>query len=311
MNEKIKTLLVGVGQLGEHHARILKGMQNVELIGVVDSDQSRGQKISKKHDVEYYGSIDNLPVTPKAVVIVTPTPTHYSIAKKFIDNGVSCFVEKPFTQTVEEAQDLIEIAEHRDIVLQVGHIERFNPAIEATKPFISNPRFIETHRLGPFSSRVGHIGVIMDLMIHDIDILLYLVGSKIDEIEAFGAKVFTDHEDIARVRIKFKTGCIADLTASRVSFEKQRKIRVFQSESYISVDYASKTVRVFRKKNSNPKDLSDISIETPKVRAYDQLEHELAHFIECVMHGKEPLVTGEHGRDALEVVHEILKIIKF
>ncbi len=310
MSDKIKILLVGAGQLGQHHARILSRNKDIEFIGLVDSDESRALTIGKKYNASYFTSLSELTIKPTAAIIVTPTPTHYSIVKNLLEKGIHCFVEKPFTSTVEDAEELIEISESKNLTLQVGHIERFNPAIVAAKPYIKEPKFVEAHRIGEFSPRVSHIGVIMDLMLHDIDILLYLIDGPIKEIDAIGAKVLTDHEDMAKVRIKFENGCVCDLTASRVSLEKQRKIRIFQADSYISIDYASKGVKVYSKRLPNPRSFSDIVIEKPKPPVYDQLECELNHFVECVSHGKKPLVTGEHGRDALEVVHEILKIIK-
>lgn len=307
----MKVVVVGVGQLGQHHARVLSQSKDVSLAAIVDLNEAVARTVSKKlGEIPYYTSTASLPIQPNAAIIATPTPTHYQITKEFLLKGVHCFVEKPITQTTEEAQELIEIAESKNLILQVGHIERFNPAVVAAKPYVKDPKFVEAYRIGPFSSRVSHIGVVMDLMIHDIDILLYLINSPIKDIEAYGARILTEHEDIAKVRIKFENDCVCDLSASRVSLEKHRKIRIFQLDSYISLDYAARYLKVYKKKVPHPRSFSDIQIESPKIQNYDQLECELNHFIECIKHGKQPLVSGQHGRDALEVVHEILKIIK-
>ncbi|PKM96897.1 MAG: UDP-N-acetyl-D-glucosamine dehydrogenase [Elusimicrobia bacterium HGW-Elusimicrobia-1] len=305
----MKILVAGLGQLGQHHVRILAKNGTVEVCALVDSDARLSESFGKKYGLPHFASVDAAP-KPDAAVIVTPTPFHYPLAKKFLEEGVHCFVEKPFTATPAEADELIDLAAKKNLVLQVGHIERFNPAVVAAKPFITKPIFIEANRIGPFSPRVAHIGVIMDLMIHDIDILLYLVGEKVKDIEAYGARVLTDHEDMAKVRIRFEGGCVCDLSGSRVSLEKQRKIRIFQPDSYVSIDYAARSVKVYSKRVPEPKSFLDISVEKPKPPVYDQLERELEHFIECARHGKRPAVTGEHGRDALELVGEIYKIIR-
>ncbi|MDI6756647.1 MAG: Gfo/Idh/MocA family oxidoreductase [Endomicrobiia bacterium] len=305
----MKILLAGLGQLGQHHARILAKNPTVELCALVDSDTAVAAAFGKKYGLPHFTSIADAP-RPDAAVLVTPTPSHYPLAKKLLASGAHCFVEKPFTSTLDEADELIELAQRKNLVLQVGHIERFNPAIVAAKPFIKNPIFVEANRIGPFSPRVAHIGVIMDLMIHDIDILLYLVGEKVKDIEAYGARVLSDHEDMAKVRIRFEGGCVCDLSGSRVSLEKQRKIRIFQPSNYVSIDYAARSVKIYSKRVPEPKSFLDISVLKPEVPVYDQLEKELEHFIECVRHGKTPAVTGEHGRDALELVREIYKIIR-
>jgi predicted dehydrogenase len=227
-----------------------------------------------------------------------------------MEAGINCLVEKPFTSTVDEAQELISLSIDKKLVLQVGHIERFNPAVIAAVPFINKPKFIEVNRLGPYDPRTSHIGVVLDLMIHDLDILLALVNDKVVSLEAFGAKVLSDHEDIVKVRLKFANGCVADVSASRVSLEKYRKIRIFQNDSYISVDYANKSLKIYKKKTDIVKSFSDIEIIKPKLKNEEMLFKELDHFLSCISEGKKAQVTGEHGRDALELAHEILKNLK-
>lgn len=308
---KIKTAVIGVGSLGQHHARILSTHPKSVLTAIVDSEEKRRNKISRSYNVKGYVYHNNILDKIDAAVIAVPTPLHYSIAKDLLNHGIDCLVEKPFTSTVDEAQELITNSMNKNLVLQVGHIERFNPAVIAALPYIDNPRFIEVNRLGPYDPRTSHIGVILDLMIHDLDIVLALVRDKVTGLEAYGAKVLSDHEDIVKVRLKFARGCVADLSASRVSLEKYRKIRIFQPESYISVDYAKKNLKIYKKKAKVVKKLSDIQVIKPKLKDEEMLYKELDHFLGCVSEGKKAAVTGEHGRDALELALEILKNIKF
>ena len=309
--DKIKTAVIGVGSLGQHHARILAKHPASELIGIVDTDEKRGEKIASQYGVSHYKDTESIKGAVKAVVISVPTPAHFAVAKEMLYSGINCLVEKPFTSTVQEAQELIQISKEKNLVLQVGHVERFNPAVIGAQPYINNPRFVEVDRLGPFDPRVAHIGVVLDLMIHDLDILLTLVKSKVVGLESYGAKVLSDHEDIAKVRLKFSNGCVADLSASRISMERYRRIRIFQPESYISIDYAGKSLKVYKKKKEVIKSLLDIDVVKPKLSAEEPLYHELDHFLSCVREGKVPAVTGEHGRDAIELGLEILNKMQF
>ncbi len=222
----------------------------------------------------------------------------------------SQLIEKPFTSTIFEAEDLISLADKHKCVLQVGHIERFNPAVMEAARFIQAPRFIEVNRLGPYDPRVAGIGVVMDLMIHDLDIVLFLVGSDVTRVEAFGAKVLSDHEDIAKVRLHFANGCIADLSASRISLKKYRYIRIFQKDSYLSLDYATPQLKIYQKKAPVLRSLLDVEILKPKLSKQEPLALELDHFLQCVREGKTPLVSGKHGRDALELAREVLDNLK-
>ena len=281
---KIKIAVIGVGSLGQHHARILSTHENAELIGVVDADAKRGETIAKKCNTVNFTDVKDIIGKVQAAVISVPTPYHYDIAKQLLQNGVHCLVEKPFTETVEQSTELIRIARDKNLVLQVGHVERFNPAIIAAYPYVKEPKFIEVNRLGPYDPRTSHIGVVLDLMIHDLDMLLNFVKSKVVSFEAVGAKILSEHEDIAKVRIKFANGCIADVSTSRVTIDKYRKIRIFQKDSYISVDYAGKSLKIYQKKPnvSVVKSLLDIDVIKPKVQTGEPLAYELTHFLNCV-----------------------------
>ncbi|MFH1540539.1 MAG: Gfo/Idh/MocA family oxidoreductase [Elusimicrobiota bacterium] len=326
----MKIGIVGVGSLGQHHARVYSQIPDVEIFGVCDVDKKRVEKIAKNFNTQAFSDykelIDKINLVRNgvsrqdisnkvdAVSIVVPTPLHYIVAKDFLNAGIHCLVEKPITDDVSQAEELLKIANEKNVILQIGHIERFNTAVIEAQKYIKSPKFIEAQRLGPYDPRVAHIGVVMDLMIHDIDIILTLVNSKIVQIDAIGAKILSQNEDIANVRLKFENGCVANISASRVSIDKFRKIRIFQDDAYISLDYAGQSLKIYRKKSdlsggetSIVTSMSDIEIIKPKLKTEEPLKKELEHFINCVKTGKPPLVTGEHGRDALEVVVEILK----
>ncbi|MDR2860572.1 MAG: Gfo/Idh/MocA family oxidoreductase [Elusimicrobiota bacterium] len=309
----VKTAVIGVGSLGQHHARILAAHPKSKLEFVVDSDEKRGNKIAKANNTVYISDFKDLIGKVDAAVVSVPTPYHYQVAKPLLENGIHCLAEKPFTLSVEEAQELIEISKRNNLILQVGHVERFNPAVIAAAPYINNPRFIEVNRLGPYDPRTSHIGVVLDLMIHDIDILFSLVKDKVISFEAHGAKILSDTEDIAKVRLKYANGCVADVSASRVSMEKYRKIRIFQPDSYVSIDYAGKNLKIYKKKEGKEKisSLFDIDIIKPKLPSNEPLFYELDNFLNSVIEGKKPLVSGEQGRDAVELALDILKNMVF
>jgi predicted dehydrogenase len=309
----IRTAVIGVGSLGRHHARILGEQPDSKLEFVVDADAKRAEKIAKANKTNYLTDFNELIGKVDAVVISVPTPYHYQVAKPLLQSGIHCLVEKPFTLSVAEAEELIEIAKSKNLVLQVGHIERFNPAIIAAAPFISSPKFIEVNRLGPYDPRTSHIGVVLDLMVHDLDILFYLVKDKVVSFEAHGAKILSDTEDIAKVRLRYANGCVADVSASRVSMEKYRKIRVFQPDSYVSIDYAGKSLKVYAKKEGKEKitSLFDIDVKKPKLPPNEPLFYELDNFLSTVGEGKKPTVSGEQGRDAVELALNILKNMQF
>ncbi len=242
-----------------------------------------------------------------AVTIAVPTPAHFVVAKYFLERGVHCLVEKPLTSTVEEAEELIELAKKNNLTLQVGHIERFNPAVVEMAKHVKKPVFIEVSRLGPYDPRVSHVGVVLDLMIHDLDIICSMVKEPVIRLDAVGGRVISDHEDIVKATLYFQNGCRADLSASRVTLKKYRKIRVFQPDAYLSLDYSERSLKIYKRKGPVFKSLLDVEAIHPRLEKYDPLRRELEHFIYCIENGVQPLVGGEHGRNALELALEILK----
>ena len=240
-----------------------------------------------------------------AVIVAVPTPLHLEVGLAALGAGKHVLIEKPIASSVEEAKQLLDAAEANKVVLMVGHIERFNPVILEAIKHIRNPRFITVERLGPYDPRMNHIGVVLDLMIHDLDILLTLVGSPVDSLEAVGAHLLSRHEDIANVRVRFKSGCIADLTASRISINKSRKLRVFQKDSYISLDYGNATLKIYKKKTPVIKSLKDVEILRPKFAKTEPLSNEHLHFLDCIRHHRKPWPSGEHGVEALKLALQI------
>lgn len=302
--------VVGAGRMGHFHARHLSKNPRVTLVGVADPDAAKAGKIAKELRTAAFSGAQSLIGKVDAVVIASPTSTHHAVGNELLNAGISCLIEKPIASNLDEAEDLIRTAERNQRVLQIGHIERFNPAVLEAAKHIHSPRFIEVNRLGPYDPRVADIGVVLDLMIHDLDMVLFLVDSEVTRVEAFGAKVLSNHEDIAKVRLHFANGCIADLSASRVSLKKYRFIRIFQKDSYLSLDYAGPALKIYQKKSAVVKGLGDIRILNPKLAKRDALGLELDHFLDCVAEGKTPMVSGRHGRDALHLAREVLRNLK-
>ena len=324
--EKLKVAVIGVGHLGKEHARIYAELPGVELVGVVDIHKEQAEKIAQFHKTCCFGDYKEVIGKVSAVSIVVPTKSHYPIAKDFLLRGVHVMIEKPMTGTIREAKELIEISNTKGVVLQAGYIERFNPIIDAIKKLSINPRFIECHRLSPFTFRSADIGVVMDLMIHDIDILLHITGSKVKKFDAIGVNVISDKEDIANVRMQFQNGCVANVTASRVSLTPMRKMRLFSEDSYISIDYQKKDALIYKKSpkltlqslNIGEMDISTIAdlksyvfgdllkMEHIKIDDYEPLKRELESFVNCVIGNKKPVVSGEEGLKAIEVANDIV-----
>ncbi|MDD5154904.1 MAG: Gfo/Idh/MocA family oxidoreductase [Candidatus Omnitrophica bacterium] len=300
---KIKVAVVGVGHLGSIHAKIYREIENCALIGVCDIDKTRLSDVAGSLGVSACSDYRELFDKVDAVSIAVPTRYHHRIAADFLKHRIHALVEKPFTLDLKEADSLIRIAKKNKLILQVGHIERFNSAFAATRKLIQDPKFIECHRLSPFPNRSLDVGVVLDLMIHDIDIVLGLVDSRLKKIEAVGVPVLTGFEDIANARLTFNNGCVCNLTASRVSDEWMRKIRIFLKNAYISLDYRDEEAFIYRKSASGiTKDSLPIEKEQP-------LKKELAAFIDCVIQNTEPLVSGPVGRQALGVALTIQKLI--
>ncbi len=300
--------------MGRHHARIYHENPNAELVAVVDSNTETVARLAKEYHCEGITDYHSLIGTVDAVSIAVPTVMHYEVASKFMDAGVHVLLEKPITATVDEADKLIHLARAKEVILQVGHIERFNAAIRHFHKVANQPVFIEAHRLGPFNPRVRDIGVVMDLMIHDLDIILNLVNSEVVSIDAVGCPVLSDRIDIANVRIRFATGCIANITASRVTPTKKRKIRIFQQGAYFSIDYAKPALEVY-KLEPNPdaapgEPEMTIKRKVERLKKEEPLKAEIDHFIECVHKGVEPQVRGEHAQNALVLAVQITNMIK-
>jgi len=304
--EKINVGVVGVGHLGALHARVYDHIRSTNLAGVCDVDKKRARKIGKKYKVWYYDDYKQLFDKIQAVSIVVPTSLHYKITKDFLDAGIHVLVEKPITTTLKEADELIETADRKNLILQIGHVERFNPAVMAMEPYLKTPRFIEGQRMGPFGkkSRIKDVGVVLDLMIHDIDIVLGLLKSEVKSIEVVGTSSISDYEDMVNVRLAFKNGTICDITASRVTQEEVRKIRIFQQSSYITLDLLHHDAYIFRKKGGK---IAKVRI---KIKRQEPLKSELKSFINCVRTNSKPLVSGKEGRKALAVALDILEKIK-
>lgn len=301
---RIKVGVIGVGVLGSIHARLYSRLRDAELVGICDIDPKRLNLVARDLKCRAFTNYRKFIGLVDAVSIAVPTSLHYDITRECLLKGVNLLVEKPITLNLSQADKLLELARKKGLILQVGHVERFNSAVRTIKHFIKNPRFIECHRLGPFVKRVADVGVVLDLMIHDIDIVLALVNSKVRNIEAVGVKILSNFEDIANARITFESGCVCNLTASRVSPETLRKIRIFEEDAYISLDYANQSALLYKKYNKR------IIKKEVTIKKEEPLKAELESFIECVKNKKRPIVSGKEARDALFVAIEILNKIK-
>ncbi len=324
MKNLIKAGIIGCGHLGKLHLKNIKEIEQrnqlIKLEGLYDTDTEMLKNLSQESGVRYYESLDDMLNDVNAVFIVTPTTTHFQIAEKTISAGIHTFIEKPVTETVEEAAGLEKIKKAGTIV-QVGHIERFNPAILSVEKYTLAPLFIETHRLAQFNPRGTDVSVIKDLMIHDIDIILNLVKSDVKNIEANGVGVLTDTIDIANSRINFENGCVANITASRISLKKMRKMRIFQKNAYVSIDFLNNTSEVFRLSedtesnifsvpvNLNGKDYK-IAYDKPVVDITNAMKYEEELFFNSIMHNQEPEVSLRDGKIALEIAAKIIEKIE-
>ncbi len=302
--KKIKIGVVGIGHLGSRHLKDHCTLTDkAEVIGACDLKSERTIKLAEQYKVPLFENYKDFVGKVDAVDICTPTESHHEIAKFFLENNIHTFVEKPITTTVEQADELIALAKKNNLKLQIGHIERFNSAFESIKHFLHKPLFIECHRLNHFPNRSLDIGVVMDLMIHDIDIILGLIRSPIKDIQAVGVNVLTSLEDIASIRITFENGCVCNLTASRVSDEIMRKIRIFQKDTYISLDYVKQEAFIYKKHEQQ------ILKHSLPIEREEPLRKELEHFLDCILENKKPLISGEEGREALTVALAIGKKI--
>jgi predicted dehydrogenase len=311
MSKILKVAVVGVGHLGKWHADKYAASNACELVAVVDTNLDNAREIAHKHGATAYSDYREIIPLVDAVSLVVPTSLHYKIAREFLEAGIHCLVEKPITETVAEATELIELARARELVLQVGHIERFNSVMIGIEQQVQQPLFLESTRLAPFSLRATDVSVILDLMIHDIDIILDLIDSPVKHISASGISVLSDNIDIANTRIEFENHCVANVTASRISRKRERKLRIFQREAYLSADFQEKIVAVARKGiTNNPEGFKDVDYEEFHFEDNDALNLEVLDFIDAIQQRRRPLVNGEDGRRALETAISITQQIK-
>jgi len=319
MNSKIKIGVLGAGHLGKIHLRLLKESARYDLVGFYDTQPQQAARIAREFGYRSFNDINSLLESVDVVDIVTPTVTHYELAKSALERGKHVFLEKPITTTVEEAKDLVELAQKKNLQGMVGQVERFNPAFMAARPHIKHPMFIESHRLAEFNPRGTDVSVVLDLMIHDIDAVLSVVSSKVVDVQASGVSVISDTPDIANARLRFENGCVANLTASRISMKTLRKSRFFQRDAYVSVDFFEKIVEVVRMQNApeSPEDFAmvlenaegikkQIFFDNPNVSEGNAIQLELENFADAIQNNKKPAVTLQAGTSALEVAYQIL-----
>ncbi|HPA14491.1 MAG TPA: Gfo/Idh/MocA family oxidoreductase [Desulfobacterales bacterium] len=305
--KKLRIGVVGVGYLGKFHAEKYARMDNVELVGVVDINPSQVESVAKEVRSRAYLDYKDLIGKVDAVSIAVPTSAHFAVSRDFLKNNVDVLIEKPMTKSLEEADELIRISEAGDRIIQVGQLERFNPGVVASKQFVENPMFIESHRLSIYKERCTDVSVVLDLMIHDIDIILNFVKSEIKNIHASGVPVISGQVDIANARLEFENGCVANVTASRISTKNERKIRFFQSDAYISLDFATHEITLIRKTEKSRDGLiPGMEINRLCFTRGDALEEELKAFVESVSRRQTPEVSGRVGRRALKIALRIM-----
>uniref|UniRef100_A0A7V3E7X1 Gfo/Idh/MocA family oxidoreductase n=1 Tax=Ignavibacterium album TaxID=591197 RepID=A0A7V3E7X1_9BACT len=322
--KKLKVGVVGVGHLGKLHTKMFKSIENCELIGVYDANGETANSVAQEFQISAFNSLDDLLKNTEAVSIAATTSAHYHLAKKAFEFNNHVFLEKPITATIEEAEELVKISAEKKLNLQVGHIERFNPGLLALEHYITDPKFIQSDRLSQFNPRGTDVAVVLDLMIHDIDIILSFIKSPVKNIEANGVEVVSDHIDIANARIQFENGAVANVTASRISQKKMRKMRIFQKDNYLSLDFVTGVSEVYRllpvdtPVTNNSISFGEIGIgdkkkrlvyEQPETKEVNALQYELQLFVNSVLNNTKPVVSGEDGLRALRVAEEIIEKI--
>jgi predicted dehydrogenase len=312
MKKKLRVGVIGVGHLGEYHVQKYKAIPTAELVGVVDTDLERAEEVARRYGTRVFRERSELLDRVDGVSLVVPTEMHFDVAKDVLSKGVHLLIEKPITYKAEPADTLVRMAHEKDLVLQVGLIERFNPAVVKMESILNRPVFIESHRMNEFTTRGIDVDVVLDLMIHDLDIILHVVSSEVKEVHAVGMSVITDKTDIANVRIIFENGVVANLTASRVSNKALRKIRVFQPDAYISVNCAKREISIIRLDSElrESNDYPQLTSDKIKYPGSDPLADEISSFVTVVMNGSSPVVTGQDGRRALIVALGIIDQIK-
>ena len=308
--QKLKIAVVGVGYLGKFHVQKYAQLPESELVAVCDSNAEVAQTIADEHGVAVHTDYNELIGKVDAVSIVVPTQKHYEVAKVFLENGVHVLLEKPITSTVEQARELVSIAADKNLVFQIGHLERFNPAVMALDDVLKEAQFIESHRIAPFNPRGADVNVILDLMIHDIDIILDFVRSPVKSIQANGVPVLSNDIDVANARIQFENGCVANVTASRVSMKSERKMRIFQPDAYITIDFQNKKLGVHRKGEGEMfPGIAEIDSLEREFEQGDALLAESVAFLKSINEKSRPVVSGEDGMRALETAIEITRLL--
>jgi len=301
--KNLRVGVVGVGHIGKNHARLYAETKAADFTAIYDTDASNAAQVAEQYKVRAAESLGEFADLVDAASIATPTSSHFAVAQPLLEKGKHLLVEKPIAEDTAQASQLAELAARRQLVLQVGHVERFNPVLSALEERLTHPRFIEAHRLSPFPNRSTDIGVVLDLMIHDLEIILHLVRSPVQTIDAVGVPVLSRREDIANARLRFENGCVANITSSRISPERMRKIRVFQEDAYLSLDYQNQTGEIYRKVGGGI-DRAEVEIEKE-----EPLKRQLLSFIECARMGLQPKVSGFEATAALELAVQITKRI--
>lgn len=309
-DKKIRFGVIGAGRIGTFHTRTLSTLSEVELVGVCDNNFERATALAKEYNCKPYSDYKEMLKDIEAVIVAAPTPLHHEIGMYCLNQKKHTLLEKPIASTMEQARELVEAAKQNNVLLQIGHIERFNPAVVEAFKYIKEPKFIAIKRMGPYDPRVSSVGVVLDLMIHDIDLLLTMLKSDVVSIEALGLSAFSQYEDIANVRLKFANGCVADVTASRASFEKARTMNLYQQDAYISIDFMNARVKIYRKKTPVVKTLDDVEVIFPQVEKQLPMTSEILHFIDCIKNHKTPAPSGEKGAKALQVALDIIDKIE-
>lgn len=307
VRNKLRVGVVGAGYLGKYHAAKYARMNDVELVGVADIDATTAAAVAASTGTRAFSHHAELVKRVDAVSVVVPTSAHYVVARDFLENGVDVMIEKPMTTTLEQADALLDLAASRGLIIQVGHLERFNPAVVALRDIVQRPLFIESHRLSIFKGRATDVSVVLDLMIHDIDLISNFAGSELVSVHAAGVPVVSGEVDIANARLEFDSGCVANVTASRISIKNERKIRLFQKDAYISVDFVGRQITVIRKKNNDVAGpIPGMDVQNLSFSEGDALDDELKAFIQSVRQRRKPEVDGQVGRDALGIALNVM-----
>ncbi len=303
MMSRLRVGVVGVGHIGKNHARLYSELPNAEFTAIYDTDAAKAEQLAQEFGVARATSLEDFAARIDAASVATPTATHFEVAGQLLERGKHLLIEKPIAENPAHATELAQRAAAQQLVLQVGHVERFNPVLSALESRLTRPRFIEAHRLSPYPNRSTDIGVVLDLMIHDLEIILHLVRSPVETIDAVGVPVLSRGEDIANARLRFEDGCVANITSSRISPERMRKIRVFQEDAYLSLDYQNQSGEIYRRSATG------IEREEVEIEREEPLKQQLASFIECAATGRAPRVSGFQATAALELAVEITKRI--